>query len=70
MDKSSSPTFKHGGASTYRKCVEVFIFAFVFQFACLEMEQYTLISDQYPVACNIVNSLVCVVLCMLYSNYR
>ena len=70
MDKSSGPTFKRGGASMYRKLVEVFIFACVFFFACIEMEQYTHISDQYPKTCNLVNSLVCVVLCMLYSIYR
>ena len=70
MDKSSGPTFKRGGASMHRKLVEVFIFAFVFFLACIEMEQYTHISDQYPKACNFVNSLVGVVLCILYGIYR
>ena len=68
--QSSTDSFKRGGASMYRKLVEVFIFAFVFFFTCIEMEQYTHISDQYPKACDLVNSLVCVVLCILYGIYR
>lgn len=53
----------------FRKFIKIFIFAFVFLFVVNEIEQYMHISDQYPMACNMMNSLVCVVLCMLYSNY-
>lgn len=52
-----------------QKFIKIFIFAFVFLFVVNEIEQYTHISDQYPMACNMMNSLVCVVLCMLYSDY-
>ena len=69
MEKSSGPTSKRGGASMFRKFIKIFIFAFVFLFVVNEIEQYMHISDQYPMACNMMNSLVCVVLCMLYSNY-
>lgn len=53
----------------YKKYVKTFIYASVFLFASNEIEQYTHISDRYPMACNIANSLICVVFSLLYSNY-
>ena len=49
----------------YRKYIEIFIGASVFLITAAELEQYTYIGDQYPMACNIANGMVCVVLCIL-----
>lgn len=51
------------------KYVEIFIGASVFLFAATEIEQGTYIRDQYPMACNVANGLICVVLCLLYNHY-
>ena len=67
--KLSGLTSKLGGASMYKKYVKIFIYASVFLFASNEIEQYTHISDRYPMVCNITNSLICVVFSLLYSNY-
>ena len=48
---------------------KIFIFSFIFPLTTLENEQYLHIYDLYPMACDILNSTVCTVLCMLYNNY-
>jgi hypothetical protein len=69
VDELSGLASKLGDPNMYRKFVEIFIGASVFLFATAELEQGTYIGDQYPMACNIANGLICVVLCLLYSNY-
>lgn len=69
MDKLSGLISKLSGVSMYRKYIEIFIGASVFLITAAELEQYTYIGDQYPMACNIANGMVCVVLCILYSSY-
>jgi hypothetical protein len=69
VDELSGLASKLGDPSIYRKFVKIFIGASVFLFAAAELEKGTYIGDQYPMACNIANGLICVVLCLLYSNY-
>ncbi|KAE8359952.1 hypothetical protein BDV27DRAFT_135332 [Aspergillus caelatus] len=54
----------------YQKSVKILIGASLFLFAAVELEQYTSLYDRYPMACNIVNALLCVVLCIQYSIHR
>lgn len=54
----------------YQKFVKILTGASVLLFAAVELEQYTSIYDRYPMACNIVNALICVVFCIQYSIDR
>ncbi|KAB8214077.1 hypothetical protein BDV33DRAFT_183463 [Aspergillus novoparasiticus] len=57
-------------ANMYQRIATIFIGTSVLLFAALELEQYTSLYDRYPMACNIVNALICVITCIKYSIHR
>ena len=69
MDQSPETTSQRAGTITLEKFLKTLIFAWIFLFVTTEIEQYFYIGDVYPFACNVVNSTLCVILCMRYGTY-
>lgn len=59
-----------GSSSIYRRVAETCVGIFVIVFSALEIEEYLGINDQYPIACNIANTLVLFVFFLSHSLYR